>query len=448
MIELQTINHILEHKSLAILTQNNIDSSVFVTYAAEADYIFNHHKKYGAVPDMETFLDSFPDFDIFKVTESEQYMVDTLSEQNLYNHMVPFLNKVNELTQTDSEQAVMYAVDNLQSLAELRNTAVSGYNIIANAGDRQKEYNQRLAAEGLMGITTGIDEFDEATHGWLPGEDLIVILGRTNEGKTWVLLFFLVAAWISGKRVLLYSGEMPKNLIGFRFDTLKEHFSHTALTTGSAQLGDNYTPESYDEYINGLSSNADNLPPFVVVTQKDFGGRKPTVSDIEAMAVKMKADMIGLDQLSLMADQRDSKGLPERLRYTHISEDLYILSEKLGVPIMTPAQASRASVGGDDEEVPEVHEIAESDGIGQNATRVIGMRQIENTLKLKVQKSRYSKKGVEIVMLWDIDRGIIKPFMQTQGAPGPGGFNGGGGSPAPPRPIANGQTELGGEELF
>lgn len=447
MIELQTINYIIEQKSLALLTQNGMDSSVFVTYAAEAEFIFNHFEKYGAVPDLETFLDSFPDFDIFKVTESEQYMVDTLSEQNLYNHVVPFLNHVNELTQTDSEQAVQYAMDNLQGLAELRNTSVSGYNIIANAPDRQREYNQRLKAEGLMGITTGIDEFDEATHGWLPGEDLIVILGRTNEGKTWVLLFFLVAAWVSGKRILLYSGEMPKNLIGFRFDTLKEHFSHTALTTGSEKLGDNYTPESYDEYIDNLANNADDLPPFVVVTQKDFGGRKPTVSDIEAMAVKMKADMIGLDQLSLMADQRESRGLPERLRYTHISEDLYILSEKLGIPIMTPSQASRASVQGDDEETPELHEIAESDGIGQNATRVISMRQIENTLKLKVQKSRYSKKGIEIVLLWDIDRGIIKPFMQTQGGgPGPGGY-GGGGSPAP-RPIANGQSELGGEELF
>lgn len=416
MIELQCLNYILDKKSLSLMISNSITVDYFVTYAAEAEYIYNHYEKYQTVPDKETFLSNFPDFDLFQVGESEQYLVETIKEQHLYNNMVPFVNEINQLVTEDSEKAIDFARKKIEELMNINVKMLPGYDIIKNANERGEEYRMRLENEGLMGITTGIPEFDEATHGWFPGEELVVIVGRTNEGKTWVLLFFLVAAWKAGKRVLLYSGEMPTDIIGFRVDTLSKHFSHTALTTGSPDLGDQMKPQDYYNYLNNIS-NDENLPPFIVVTPKDFGGRKPTVSDIRMLAEQYKPDIIGLDQLSLMEDERAERGQQERIRYTHISEDLYLLSEKLGVPILTPSQANRESAknkNDDDEETPKLHEISESDGIAQNATRVIGMRQLGNTLKLTLRKSRYSKKGTEILVLWDIDRGIIKPFMEVQ----------------------------------
>jgi replicative DNA helicase len=412
MIELQVLNYVLEKKSFALLKQNGITLDYFVTYAGEAEFLYNHYEKYNTVPDKETFVSQFADFDLFIVSESEQYMVETFKEQHLYNQMVPFVNNINNLVAEDSDKAIKYAQAELSKLAGINVKIVPGYDIVKNAPERGEEYKTRLEAEGLIGVTTGIQEFDEITHGWFPGEELVVIVGRTNEGKTWVLLFFLVAAWKAGKRVLLYSGEMPKDIIGFRVDTLSEHFSHSALTTGSPDLGEGAKPEDYYAYLNSISKDP-KLPPFIVVTPKDFGGRKPTVDDIRSIAEQYKPDIIGVDQLSLMEDGRSGHGQQERIRYTHVSEDLYLLSEELGVPILSPSQATRSSVkkGEDDEETPDLHEISESDGIGQNATRVIGMKQIGTTLKLSVRKSRYSKKGSEVLLLWDIDRGLIKPFM-------------------------------------
>lgn len=414
MIELQVLNYVLDKKSMSLLTQNNITREYFVTYSSEANFIFDHYEKYGTVPDKETFIAQFEDFDLFTVTEAEQYLVETIKEQHLYNLMVPFVNKINNLVTEDSEKAIEYAQQRIKELAGISVRFVPGYDIIKNATDRAKEYRTRLEAEGLMGITTGIAEFDEVTHGWFHGEELVVIVGRTNEGKTWVLLFFLVAAWKAGYKVLLYSGEMPKDIVGFRVDTLNEHFSHSALTTGSPDLGDGKKPEDYYEYTNNISKDP-NLPPFIVITPKDIGGKKLDVPTLENLIEQYKPDIVGIDQLSLMDDARAQRGQQERIKYTHISEDLYLTSEKYGIPILTPSQANRDSAKkkGDDEETPELHEISESDGIGQNATRVIGMRQIGSTLKLSVRKSRYSKKGAEILLLWDIDRGLIKPFMQV-----------------------------------
>lgn len=411
MIELQVINYILETRTFAILRDNGITQDFFVTYQNEADFLYTHYEKYGAVPDKETFIDKNPDFDLFIVQESERYLVETLREQHIYNQMVPIVNNINNMVTEDSEKAVRYAQEQLINLSKLSVTGVPGYDIIANAKERGEEYQLRLNAEGLLGITTGIPELDEMTHGWLPGEELVVIVGRTNEGKTWVLLLFLVAAWKAGKSVLLYSGEMPKEIVGFRVDTIAEHYSHTALTTGTPDLGDGKKPSDYMEYLDNISSDK-SLPPFIVVTPKDLGGKRLDVPTLETLIEKYKPDIVGLDQLSLMEDSRAQKGQQERTRFTHVSEDLYLTSEKYRVPILTPSQASRAAADG--EETPDLHEISESDGIGQNATRVIGMRQIGNTLKLGIRKSRYSKKGSELLVLWDIDRGLIKPFMQVQ----------------------------------
>ncbi|MNR67697.1 hypothetical protein D3C85_1918380 [compost metagenome] len=41
------------------------------------------------------------------------------------------------------------------------------------------------------------------------------------------------------------------------------------------------------------------------------------------------------------------------------------------------------------------------------------MKQIGNTLKLTVRKNRYGEKDKEVMLIWDIDKGIIKPFLSV-----------------------------------
>ena len=153
-----------------------------------------------------------------------------------------------------------------------------GHDLVKDAHMRLREYEKRKNVKGLLGITTGLDELDNFTNGWLP-EDLVTIVGRTNEGKTWLLLFFLVAAWRSGKRILLYSGEMGKTEIGFRIDTIMFNFSNLGLMAGDENLGvenpyldiPKRDGADYVEYINALSKEE---TAFVVVTPSDLGGRK------------------------------------------------------------------------------------------------------------------------------------------------------------------------------
>jgi len=51
MIELQFINKLLQEGSLTLAKQNDITEDYFNTYTEEYEFIQNHYKEYGTMPD-------------------------------------------------------------------------------------------------------------------------------------------------------------------------------------------------------------------------------------------------------------------------------------------------------------------------------------------------------------------------------------------------------------
>ena len=137
---------------------------------------------------------------------------------------------------------------------------------------------------------------------------------------------------------------------------------------------------------------------------------KPNVDEIKSLAIKHGADMIVIDQLSLMSDKRRAD-IP-RIAYNNISEDLFLMSKELKKPVLLMAQANREAVKNRKKgESPELHDLAESDGVGQNATRVLSLSVIDGTLKISVKKNRYGINNKEVLMIWEVNTGYLKPLL-------------------------------------
>lgn len=417
MVEHQIICKILNTGNLNILLENGITTQEFPPdYEKEVQWLFDHYNKYGNVPDKLSFLEQFNDFEMITVSETDDYLVDKLLEKHLHSKQMKTANEWGKkLGDPDSRDAFTYLAQQVDDMRKIHQKKKRGVNLVKD-NSRHVSFKARQKLNGVIGVPTGMDDLTTITKGWLKA-DLIIILARTNEGKTWLLLYFLVMAWAQGIPVLLYSGEMDEEVVGYRFDTIYANFSNDALMSGKENLGGdgvNRPDTEYEEYIKNLGTTE---TPFIVVTPKMLGQRLD-IPTLQYLYETYQPGIVGIDQISLMEDYRKQRGEPLRTQYTHIAEDLYTFSEKNGVPVLAPAQANRGSESKKEDaerKPPETHEIMESDGIGQNATRVVALAVNGVTLTINVRKNRYGKKNQEVRYLWDIDRGILKPFNLPSG---------------------------------
>lgn len=392
MVELQVLSKVLNDKSISILELNSITPDYFLTYQAEYEFIMDHYQRYGNVPDKETFISKFPDFSIVSVSETDEYLINTFNEEYLYSKAVPVVQKIAELMQTDANAAVEFLNSQLDSLQV--KSAVKGVDIVSQARKRYEEWQEMKEHPELYSITTGFDQLDDVTGGWRRGEELAVIFARTGQGKSWVLIRTLEHAWRQGYRVGLIEPEMSGSKTGYRFDTLYGHLSNKSMMRGEE------LPE-YEKYIQELEQNK---IPFFVAHPKEFS-RKITVQKLKSFVVTNKLDILGIDGISYLTDQRARRGDSITTQLTNISEDLMDMSIELGIPILVVVQSNRE--GAKEDKAPGLESIRDSDGIAYNASIVISMRQKDSRAEIVVQKNRNGVTGTRLNYLWDIDKGIF-----------------------------------------
>lgn len=404
-VEIQAINQILKNKTLDIINKEGVEPSYFLSNKEHIDFILSHKQTYGVIPDVVTFSTQFKDFPIVDVNESVTYLADKLREATLFQRVVPVVNTFRDKMTKDSVDATEYlmgAIQDVKSSIQFKKSI--GTDIITNASERYTDYLNRVSAGGLLGITTGIPELDEATCGWLP-EDHVVLFARTNEGKSWIAEYLAVQAWKSSKKVLYYAGEMSALMMGYRFDTLYRNISNTQMLMGNAEIC-----EDYKQYTDQLSQGAG----FHVVTPVDFGGKKPTIAQIENLCIELNIDLVILDQLSLLDDGKQSDN--KTSRYANISQDIMLASKRLQIPFITVAQANREAEKDKKakEDTPQLHHVEYSDAIVQDATRVVAIKFSEGILKVSLKKNRFGGKNVDVLLKWDIDKGIIEPMLDVE----------------------------------
>ena len=96
--------------------------------------------------------------------------------------------------------------------------------------------------------------------------------------------------------------------------------------------------------------------------------------------------------------------------------DLFTLSTRYEIPVILLVQSNRK--GTEEKGAPALENIAESDAVAQNATRVISMRkEPTGILTLTILKNRYGDNRLE--QKYDVDYGInkYKPIMDVSMQP-------------------------------
>ena len=394
MIQEQTISHILKEKDTSLIILNRLDESFFSNYKTEWKYITTHVSKYGTVPDVESFLATFPDFDYIDVNEPTEYLVEELYKEQQSNKLAETFNKVRKLLlENKTEDALDLYKNAYESLAT--STPLTTIDILKDTS-RYDAYAERVKDFDKFYVRTGFSELDNIIGGWDREEELATIVARPNVGKSWILLKCALSAAEQGLNVGIYSGEMSERKVGYRIDTLLEHISNGALTHGNSTI-----MNDYKHYIDNLPNRLKGS--IKVLTPKMINGLAG-VSSLRAFIEKDKLDILFIDQHSLLEDDRKAKNPVERA--SNISKDLKALQVLKRIPIISVSQQNRAST----ENGPGTEHVSQSDRISQDSTILIFIERKKdtNTIFLELVKSRDSENGKKLAYDVDFNKGEFR----------------------------------------
>lgn len=401
MISLQVISKILDTKDMSFLELNNITKDYFVGYEEEFQYIHDHYIQYGNVPDKESFLSKFQEIELVQVTETDKYLLSTLQEEYMYYQSVPILKQAAKLLKTDAIEAAEYLVQEIKKIGvtnttftDITKTTDERFNNWKTYKDRKKDFC----------FTCGFQELDDLIQGISRKLELLVIFARTNQGKSWILEKMCTHVWQIGYNVGYVSPEMTVEGLSYRFDTLVSNISNNAMVWGK-----DLDEQAYRDHLDKVNQSK---AKFVVATSADFNYRI-TVSKLRTFVQSNGLDLLAIDGITYLTDERQRKGDNKSITLTNIAEDLRLLSMELSVPILVVVQANRLGVmDNESDDVPELESIRDSDGIAHNATKVIAIRQKNSELLMKVQKNTFGIVGGKLVYSWDINTGVFKCIVQ------------------------------------
>lgn len=397
MISNQVINYLLDTKDTSLVILNNLTDKYFPDYKKEFDFILDHLNKYGNIPDKETFVNAFPNFDLVKVSETPNYLIEELFKEYQSNKLAQTFNAVRKLL-IDGETEK--AVNLYKKASEEINTSVALNTVdILKDTSRFNAYEERTTNFDKYYVRTGFPELDAVLGGWDREEELAVIIARTNKGKSWINLKMALAAAEQGLNVGIYSGEMSERKVGYRIDTLLQHLPNSALIHGSISVRDDYKT-----YIENLPNRLKGS--IKVLTPKMING-SAGVNALRAFIEKDKLDILFIDQHSLLEDDRGAKNPVERA--ADISKDLKNLQVLKRIPIIAVSQQNRTK-NDDDSDNIDTTQIAQSDRIGQDATVIIGItrdKKDNSLLTLHIVKSRDSVVGNKLTYKVDFNVGTF-----------------------------------------
>ncbi|MBU6246519.1 MAG: AAA family ATPase [Xanthomonadaceae bacterium] len=234
--------------------------------------------------------------------------------------------------------------------------------------------------DGLVGVTTGFRELDDALGGLRRG-DMVVVGARPSMGKTALALGFAAAAAAAQHRVLFVSLEMRREKIGARLLAGLTPIESEAAGRGHVRGRDGTGRFTYEPIGQG---DVDRMHAAArAMAERRFvidECRQRTVAQVRAAARRMKRrgglDLVLIDYLGLLRVPELARSDNRTLEVTRLSGEVKAMANDLGVPVVLLSQLNRANMQRDDKR-PNLADLRDSGSIEQDADVVMFLHREE-----------------------------------------------------------------------
>lgn len=368
-VEHQVICKIIEIQDLHTVIKLKINDDFFLSdsQAKEAfRFMWGHYHNettYGSVPSWQLLQQRFAGFPWSPSYDTLPTLCQELRRNKMYADVVSCADEASQVAGTDPAQAVAIlreAVTRMATQHELSNDL-----LLSNAYEQlYANYNNVANANGVTGIPYPWDILNDDTQGMQIGQ-FIVIYGRPKMMKTWVALVMACFAYMKGMRVLIWSLEMNEMQLLTRIASVicavdYEKFKKGKLDPATQQRVWQIMMAIRDEEL--VRVNHTGHTPALLATAPR--GESSGVSALQAKIAEFRPDLVIVDGMYLMRDDRSRIRTVDWKSITHISQDLKQTARQFQIPIIGVTQANR---GADkDPKKADLAELSYADALGQD----------------------------------------------------------------------------------
>ena len=346
-----------------------IDESFFLgesitkeVYRFLRDHYHNEHT-YGSVPSWQILQQRFPGFPWCDTPDTLATLCQELRKNKIKAQMLSMVEDISNTVQTDPVQAMALA-------REWMNTVTSEHEItndmlLSAAYEKlYEDYNMLANAGGVIGIPFPWECLNDDTQGMQKGQ-FIVLYGRPKSMKTWVGLNIATHAYLKGMRVLVWSLEMSEPMMLRRVTSILASVDYDKYK--KAQLDPAVRDKVWqilmhikDEEL-ARTDHGGHSPALLVVHPK---GGSNGIASLQAKIREFNPDLVLVDGMYLMRDDRQKVRSIDWKAVAHISQDLKQTASTFEIPVIGITQANR---GADkDPKKADLAELAYADAIAQD----------------------------------------------------------------------------------
>ena len=381
------------------LARYGVNASSFEHYRAMYKYIDGAVSEHDHLPRLRDLRQAFDLPNTLERTVSEyQWLRDEFLKLSTARRVQSVVDAAVMAHGEEPRDLLDSLLTNLTSLQVLERRGVSITD--GSSMERYEDYAKRKPKDnGVEGIPTGLSFFDaEYRLGWLPGE-LIGIVGRIFIGKTWLLLHFSLTAWLSGRRILLLSPEMPTEEAESRYDAL--YLGRNGVTIDATDLYRGFVPT---DAMKVLAKRAAERQDWITLDSVE--GKPFSIGEIPRLIRQYKPDLLAIDGMPLIGGS--SKGQIWEV-VKEVSYGLKSLAVANKIAIIITTQASRGAAN--PSRPPALHEIGYGDAFGQACDRILALSRKgrdPKSMTVTIQKFRKGQpKHGGIHLFFDPSRGRI-----------------------------------------
>ncbi len=399
--EHRLITRVLQTGEMKEVLSNGITPEDFLSLTQRSMWdlmvsYYENQQTSGSVVSPEMFQSRFPEFDLVEAPGmTTAALCHELRSQRLTHQIKEAATQAIEEADTDPLAAAIRLRELSEEVLQRGNTNVSDVRLSDRIDTTIETYIRKEAGEIPPVLHWPWKPLDEETGG-VADEDYVLFWGRPKSKKTFVVTYTMAHAYMEQqKRVLCYTKEMSPDNMLLRVAAFLGKLPYREMRLGKLSENDKNTLLDLREFIKYRAEATDGRNDLIILSGQDANGNDG-VSWLRSRVELYEPDVLFVDGLYLLKDDKSTKRAADWQRVMNISRDVRQMILKTKVPVIATMQANRSAAKNKE---AALDEIAFADAVGQDITQ--GFRVINEksspTIALVAGGSReYQLHGIRI----------------------------------------------------